>query len=75
MTGEMAVLDRSGDIKTVWDSENREEVAAAKKQFDDLGAKGFAAFRVKKGGEKGEQIRTFDPEAEAIIMVPQMVGG
>lgn len=75
MRGELAVLDFSGDIKTVWDSENREEVAAARKQFDELRAKGFAAFKVKKGGEKGEQIRAFDADAESIILVPPLVGG
>lgn len=75
MTGTMAVLGVEGDIKTVWDSDEREEVAAAQKQFDDLRAKGYAAYKVKKDGSKGEVIRKFDPDAEAIILAPPMVGG
>jgi hypothetical protein len=75
VTGTMAVLDETGDVKTVWDSENETEVAAARKQFDDLKAKGFLAYKVDRKGEKGEVIRRFDPDAEAIILAPPMVGG
>lgn len=75
MTGTMAVLNQTGDVKTVWDSENEDEVSAARKQFDDLRKKGFLAYRVKRNGTKGEVIRTFDPEAESIILAPPMVGG
>lgn len=72
---QMAVLDRTGDKKTVWDASKPEEVEAVREEFDRLTAKGWTAFRVKKDGGKGEKITKFDPEAEAIIMVPRIVGG
>lgn len=75
MTGTMAVLNETGDVKTVWDADNEAEVQAARKTFDELRAKGFAAYKVNRSGEKGEVIRKFDPEAEAIILAPPMVGG
>ena len=71
----MHVLGRSGDVKTMWDAENAEEVKAAKSQFDSLRAKGYLAFRTKKDGGKGEQITAFDPHAERIILAPAMQGG
>jgi len=74
-TGEMAVLDRTGDTKTTWDRNNADEVSFARKQFDDFKKKGFAAFSVTKKGDKDEQISDFDPAAERIIFVPQIKGG
>jgi hypothetical protein len=75
MTGEMAVLNEQGDVKTIWDSENEDEVSAARKTFDDMRAKGYAAFKAKRDGSKGELIRKFDPEAESIILAPPLQGG
>lgn len=75
MQGEMAIMDRTGDLKIMWDSERPEEVAAARKQFDELTGKGYAAFAVDRKGEKGELIRRFDPEVEKIILAPQLKGG
>jgi hypothetical protein len=75
-TGELAVMDHTGDMKIIWSSDNEDEVAQARKTFDDMRAKGYAAYRVEgKKGEKGEVIREFDPAAEKIIMAPAMVGG
>lgn len=73
--GEMAVLDREGDLKTVWDSDKPEEVEAAKKTFDGLKEKGYVAYKVKKDGTKGEVITKFDPDAEKVILAPMMAGG
>jgi hypothetical protein len=64
-----------GDTKLVWDAGNRDEVENARRTFDDLRAKGYLAFSVKKDGEKGEQIRKFDSDAQKLIMVPPMKGG
>jgi hypothetical protein len=76
-TGEMSVMDREkGDLKVIWDKDNRDEVAAAKAQFEDLTKKGFVAYEVKgKEGRKGNQIRQFDPSAERIILAPALRGG
>jgi hypothetical protein len=68
-------LDRSGDTKLIWDRSNADEVAAARKMFDDLRAKQFTAYKTTDGGKKGDVITRFDETAERIIMVPRMVGG
>lgn len=75
MTGTMSMMDQSGDTKATWDSEKPDEVANARRTFDELKAKGYSAFRVNKKGDQGEEMKTFDPNAEAVIMVPRMVGG
>lgn len=74
--GVMAVMDATGDTKTIWDRTKPDEVAAARSVFDSLKAKGYTAYRVKgSDGSKGEIMHRFDPEAERVIMVPPMVGG
>lgn len=74
--GEMAIMDRdAGDLKVIWDPESNDEVAAARAQFDTLTKKGYLAYKTRRGGGKGTQIRSFDPEAEAIILAPPLVGG
>ena len=76
MNGELSVLNREGDTKIIWDSNNDDEVEAARKTFDGLKKKGFMAYKaIGKDGRKGDIIKDFDPEAERIIMVPRMVGG
>jgi hypothetical protein len=80
--GLMSTLDRSGDVRHMWDRKNEAEVSAARALFDSLvkpsskGGKGHLAYKAEgKDGHKGEQLREFDPDAERIILVPQMVGG
>lgn len=74
--GLMSTLDRSGDTRVMWDRKNKEEVEAARRQFDDLTKQGYMAYRAEgKEGTQGEQIRSFDKNAERIILVKQLVGG
>lgn len=69
-------MNESGDTRILWDEDNEDEVAVAKRAFDDLvGKKKFAAFHVKKNGEQGERMREFDPSAEKIIIVKPLAGG
>lgn len=75
MPHELAVMDRTGDTKTVWDPGNEAEVENAKKQFNDLRKKGFAIYSVDKAGDKNVIIHTFDPNAAKMIAVPPVVGG
>lgn len=76
MTGSLRIMGQPGDTKQMWNRDNINEVEAARRTFDDLvGKRGYLAYKVRPGGEKGEQIRTFDPTAEAIILVPPMRGG
>lgn len=72
---EMRVMDGSGDTRIIWDPANEDEVAQARKTFDDLKAKRFVGFKVGQGGKKGEQVAEFDPAAEKLILVPPMAGG
>ena len=74
--GLMHALDRSGDTRVMWDKGNTDETAAARAQFEALTGKGYVAYRAEgKNGERGEVIREFDPQAERIILVKQLVGG
>jgi hypothetical protein len=73
--GEMRVLGPEGDLKVIWDCEKRDEVEAARKQFNELTGKGYIAFSVKKDGEKNEKISKFDPDLEKMILVPMLRGG
>lgn len=72
---ELITLDKSGDTKIIWDPDNPAEVEAAKATFDSLKKKGYLGYKVDRKGEKGEVLKSFDPEAEKLIMAPQMVGG
>ena len=76
-TGMMAEMNESGDTKVIWDKNNEAEVEAARATFDKLTKKGkYAAFHVKgNDGKQGERMNDFDPDAERIILVPQLRGG
>jgi len=69
------VMDSTGDSRFMWTPGNADEIAGARAQFDALKKKGYLAYTVDEDGAKGEVISEFDPEAGAIIMVPQLVGG
>ena len=74
--GELAILGREGDVKTIWSRNDPDEVAVARKQFGELLAKGFQAFKVEgKEGEKGERATIFDPNAERYIFAKPLAGG
>lgn len=73
--GELRIMGSKGDTKVIWDPDNEDEVEAAEEQFDNLMAKDFLAFKVKKDGEKGSKIKKFDPDAGKIIMTPPLAGG
>jgi len=74
--GTLHTMDRSGDTKVIWDSDQPVEVEAAQATFDKLTAAGYQAFNVVgEDGDRGTVMRVFDPSAERIIMVKQLVGG
>ena len=72
---ELCVLDATGDTKTIWNKDIQVEVDVARMQFDAMKKKGYAAYKVDAKGEKGEVLKTFDPNVERMIMAPPMVGG
>ncbi len=73
--GQLKEMSRKGDVKLSWDCENEQEVSAAKEVFDKRIKEGWAAFAEKRLGGKGDRIRTFDPDAERIVLVPPIAGG
>jgi len=65
-----------GDLRTEWNSKNESETEAARKQFVDMKANGYKAYRIDpKNGEKGELLKEFDPKAEKIVLVMPFAGG
>jgi hypothetical protein len=74
-SGQLCVMDESGDSRIQWDKDNQEEVAKAEARFNELKAKGFMAYSVNRKGDKGTVLNSFDPTAERIIMHSQMIGG
>jgi ribosomal protein L19E len=74
--GEMRIADPvAGDLKVIWDPKKRDEVEAARNQFDALIKKGYLAFKVKKDGGKGQKVTEFDEDYEMLIMSPALQGG
>lgn len=73
--GTLKIMDGTGDFKVVWNRENADEVEVARASFDKMLKKGYAAYGVKKGGDKKDRVYTFDPDSEAIIMAAPMAGG
>lgn len=72
----ISVLSGYGDLKKVWNAANRDEVEDARRSFNNLvKEKKYLAFKVTDSGDKGEQIREFDPEAGKMILVPPVRGG
>lgn len=73
--GEMCTLDHTGDTKIMWAHANEAEVEAARSTFNALKKKGYVAYAVKPGGDKGMVITEFDPTLEKLILAPPVVGG
>lgn len=72
---EMEIINNSGHKREMWDSEIPDEVASARATFEALTKKGHRAFRVRKDGEKGEPMKSFDPDAEAMLIIGPITGG
>jgi len=73
--GYMEIMDQTGHTRHIWDSDNEAEVEAARALYNSLTGRGFRAFHVNKSGEEGTRMDSFDPDAEKMIMVPQLRGG
>jgi len=73
----MAMLTGHGDTRKIWNAANADEVEDAKRSFEYLvKQKRYLAFRVNpEDNTKGDQMRTFDPQAGKMIMVPPIAGG
>lgn len=73
--GSICELHADGDYKTIWNPDKPAEVAAARAAFEDLKSKGYLIYRADPEGEKGEQMRAFEPKASTLIAIPRVVGG
>lgn len=74
--GMMAVMNKDGDKKTVWNRSDVVEVEAAKKEFELFKKAGYMAYKVEGDeGRKGEILHSFDPNIQKIIFAPPMRGG
>ena len=71
----MSVIDRTGDTKLVWNEEDQVSVDIAKASFDTAIKKGYLGYSVNKKGDKGIQVKKFDPTAESLILAPALAGG
>jgi hypothetical protein len=72
--GSLRRLGAPGDVRTSWDPDNEDEVAIARRTFDDLKGKGYRALTHDRGHEPRE-IEEFDPDAERLVMYGPMAGG
>lgn len=81
--GDLRVMKPNhGDIRLMWDKDNRDEIAVARTAFDEAmaqrgprGQRLNTAYRVLRNGEPGDIVTEFDPNAEKLIVAPQMSGG
>ena len=72
---ELAVMNATGDTKTLWTPGNRVEEEVARAAFDKLKKEGFSIFHVDGEGNKARRMDEFDPKAGKLIAVPRIVGG
>jgi hypothetical protein len=72
----LAITDETGDTKIMWSKDNEDEIENARRTFNDMKKKGYAAFKVEgKKGDPGEQMHEFSAAAERIIFIKQQAGG
>lgn len=73
----MQIVGREGHTTTAWDPANPAEVEAARAMFEAMTSRSppYRAFYVGKRGQQGSRMESFDPAAEQMVLVPQVVGG
>jgi hypothetical protein len=69
------VMDRSGDTRHTFDTDDAAAVVRAEHRFRELTAKGFRAVALGKTGEPGRLLSRFDAAAEETLFIPQLQGG
>lgn len=73
--GYMEIMDQTGHTRHIWDAGNEAEVEAAQALYTSLVGRGYRAFHVKEDGKEGQRMEAFDPNAQKMIMLPQLRGG
>jgi hypothetical protein len=68
------VMDRTGDTRYHFESNNAQALAEAEERFKELTGLGFTAAVRTASGEISK-VRSFDPTAEETLFFPRLVGG
>lgn len=68
------VQDRTGDTQTQWRTDDAASVQTARIAFDRAVREGGLAYEVK-GSDGGEQVTSFDPDAERLVVTAPLAGG
>ena len=71
----LKVTNRTGDTQTQWRVGDDLSTAEANRVFDEMVQAGFLAYTVPDDGSAGDVLRTFDPQADTIVITPPLVGG
>jgi len=73
--GVQIVMDRNGDTRHEFDVGDAKALTRAEERFRELTGKGFRAVALGKDGNRGTLLRTFDPQVEETLFIPQLQGG
>ena len=73
--GVQIVMDHTGDTRHEFDASDAKAVARAEERFRELTGKGFRAVALGKDGGPGKLVKTFDPQVEQTLFIPQLQGG
>ena len=71
--GMLRRMGKQGDVPTKWELDDEGTIKVAESRFNDAIKSGMLAFNMDEG--EGERIRTFDPKAREIVLIPQIAGG
>ena len=69
------VMDHLGDTRHEFDAADARAVAQAEERFRQLTGSGFRAASLSGDGSPGKLIRSFDPQVEQTLFIPQLKGG
>ena len=76
MKCELAIMTPPNGYRTMtWDPETREGQAEAEAVFLRYTAQGYLSYRLNPSGTSGQIVKNFDPQAERLVLAPQMAGG
>ncbi len=73
--GELRIWGLDNDMRLTWNADNADEVAIAKRAFDEKRKEGFLATKTTRRGAEGDRIYAFDAQAEVIFLIPSVEGG
>ena len=68
-------MDKSGDIKIKWNPFDGEEVAVARRRFEEARREGFVGYAMNPDGSGDRILHSFDPAAGKIVMRTAFTGG